>query len=126
VEASSYNYVCISKPDEQAVEIGWIVLSISVDLHEGVVALPTSMKEGSSHSTANAYVERQRHNRRPRTTSYRRRAIDRAIIDYKDLDLRLVFAHLLDDISYRPFFIPGRNCNEGSGSLHTANGSPMA
>ena len=63
----------VVEPVEHAVEVGRVVLAVGIDLHQGVVALALGVEEGRAHGPADADVERQRHDGRPRLLGESRR-----------------------------------------------------
>jgi hypothetical protein len=95
------------------------VLTVGINLHHRLVAVPLGVKEGGAHGTADSDVKREGNHGRTRLLSERGGVISRTVVDHEDVRLRPVLTNFCDDVGYRPALIPRRDSDELAAGWHS-------
>ena len=103
---------------EHAIEIGRIMLAISVDLNHRLIPLALGVKEGRAHRAANPDIEGERDHYGPGLLSTCGCVVGRTIVDDEDVGVGAVLANLGDDVGDGTLLIPGRDRNEHALASH--------
>ena len=118
MKAGAHDDIGSVEAAEYSIEIGRVMLAISVDLNHRLIPLALGVKEGRAHSAANPDIEGKRHYGGPGLLRTQCCVVGRTIVHDEDVGVGAVLANLGDDVGDRTLLIPGRDRNEHALASH--------
>jgi len=109
MKSCSDNNVRVTEPNEDPIEVGWIVLAVGVYLCHRSVAVSLAVEESRPHRATNPHIEGQGHHLGTSGSSAGCSEVGRAVVHDQNVYIGSVLLHLRDDIRDRPFLIPRGN-----------------
>jgi len=109
METSSYNDIGLIQTTQKSIQVGRIMLTVGIDLNQGVESTALSKEEGRPHRATDTHVKRQRHDRCSGQLSIQCSGIRGSIVDNQDVCRRLVSLDCSDDCTNRTLLVPRRD-----------------